>query len=244
MALDNPRWGYTRIRGALDNLGLELGRNTIKRMLVEHGLEPAPERGKRMTWKTFLKFHWGQIAAHWGQIAAADFFTVEVLTLVGLVRYHVLFVMDLKTRRVEIAGIGHNPGAARNLVDVFDGFLKDHRYFIVDRDPLFTKELRGILKVHGVKTVRLPARSPNLNAYAERFVLTNKSECLNHIVPLGERHLRRAVSQFVEHYHVERNHQGLDNELIVPSAEPVNENAPVECRERLGGLLKHYHRAA
>ena len=177
-------------------------------------------------------------------------FTVEVLTLVGLVRYHVLFVIDLKTRRVEILGIVHNPGgvwmaqAARNLVDDVDGFLKDYRYFIVDRDTLFTNEFRDILKGSRVKTLRLPARSPNLNAYAERFVLTIKSECLNHIVPLGVRHLRRVVGQFVEHYHAERNHQGLGNELIVPSAKPVNENAPIQCSERLGGLLKHYHRAA
>ena len=84
----------------------------------------------------------------------------------------------------------------------------------------------------------------SLNAYAERFVLSIKSECLNHIVPLGERHLRRAVREFVEHYEHERNHQGLDNELIVPMAEPANENEPIECRERLGGLLKFYKRVA
>jgi transposase InsO family protein len=243
MAVENVRWGYTRIRGALHNLGVELGRNTIKRILLEHGIERAPERGKRMPWKTFLR-------AHWGEIAAADFFTVEVLTLVGLVRYHVLFVIDLETRRVQIAGIVHNPGdawmaqAARNLVDVFAGFLKDHRYIILDRDPLYTKQFRSILASSGVKTVRLPARSPDLNSYAERFVLSIKSECLNHIVPLGVRHLRRAVAQFVEHYHFERNHQGLDNNLIVPQAQPVNDNAPIVCRERLGGLLKHYVRAA
>ena len=88
------------------------------------------------------------------------------------------------------------------------------------------------------------ARSPNLNAYAERFVLTIKSECLDRIVPLGERHLRRAVGQFVEHYHLERNHQGLDNALIVQSNPPANQNAPIQCSERLGGLLKHYYRAA
>jgi putative transposase len=173
-----------------------------------------------------------------------------VLTLVGLVRYHVLFVIDLETRRVDIVGVVHNPGgrwmaqAARNLVDAYDGFLKGYCYFIVDRDPLFTKEFRDILKDSGVKTLRLPARNPDLNSYAERFVLTIESECLNHVVPLGERHLRRAVSQFVEHYHLERNHQGLDNELIVRTAEPANENAPIECRERLGGLLRFYRRAA
>jgi putative transposase len=243
MARSNPTWGYTRIRGALRNVGHVVGRNTIKRILQDHGIEPAPERSKRMPWKTFLK-------AHLGEIAAADFFTVEVLTLVGLVRYHVLFVIDIESRRVAIAGIVHNPHGdwmkqiARNLTDGFDGFLNGYRYFIVDRDPLFTKEFRGILKDSGVKTLRLPARSPNLNAYAECFVLTIKSECLHHIVPLGERHLRRAVSQFVEHYHLERNHQGLDNELITPMLEPANENAPIVCRDRLGGLMKHYSRAA
>ena len=96
----------------------------------------------------------------------------------------------------------------------------------------------------GVTSVRLPPRSPNLNAFAERFVLSIKSECLNRIVPLGERHLRRAVTEFAEHYHFERNHQGLDNELVVPCSAPVNENASVECRERLGGILKYYYRPA
>jgi putative transposase len=172
-----------------------------------------------------------------------------VLTLIGLVRYHVLFVIDLESRRVDIVGVVHSPGrrwmaqAAGNLVDAYDGFLRHHRYFIVDRDPLFTKEFRDILQDSGVKTLRLPARSHDLNSYAERFVLTIKSECLNHIVPLGERHLRRAVSQFVEHYHLERNHQGPD-ELIVRTAEPANDSAPIARGERLGGLLKHESRAA
>ena len=244
IANENPRWGYTRIRGALDNLGIELGRNTIKRILLESGIEPAPERGKHMPWKTFLK-------AHWGHVAAADFFTVEVLSLVGLVRYHVFFVIDLRTRRVEIAGMVCDPAGkwmaqvARNLVDACDGFLKDHSHLILDRDPLFTAHFRDILSDRGVKAVRLPARSPNLNAYAERFVKTIKSECLNRIVPLSERHLRQSISEFTLHYHLERNHQGLGNELIVPQApHPANENAPILCSERLGGLLNYYHRAA
>jgi putative transposase len=242
-ARENPTWGYTRLRGALQNLGHHIGRNTIKRILAEHGLEPAPERGKRMPWKTFLK-------AHFGEMAAIDFFTVEVLTLLGLVRYHVLFVIDLASRRVEIAGIVHQPHGtwmnqvARNLTDPEDGALRSHRYLIHDRDPLFTDQFRATLRGAGVKSVPLPARSPNLNAYAERFVLSIKSECLSKIVPLGERHLRRAVAEFVEHYHCERNHQGLDNQLITPAPSPANEDAAVQCRERLGGILKHYHRGA
>lgn len=184
-----------------------------------------------------------------GSHCAADFFTVEVLSLTGLVRYHVLFVIDLKSRRVEIVGLVRDPAGkrmaqvARNLVDCFDGFLKDNSHIILDRAPLFTAHFRGILKDRGVKAVRLPARSPNLNAYAERFVKTIKSECLNRIVPLSERHLRRVISEFALHYHLERNHQGLGNQLIVPLAQPANENARIECSERLGGLLKHYFRA-
>jgi len=152
MADDNPRWGYTRIRGALGNLGYEVGRTTIKRVSSEHGIEPAPERGKRTPWGTFLK-------AHRGAIAAMDFLTVEAVTLTGLVRYFVLIVFDLETRRVEIAGIVHQPQGrwmaqvARNLTDVASGFLRDGYYVIHDRDPLYTAEFRSILEAAGVTPV-------------------------------------------------------------------------------------------
>ena len=243
MACQNPTWGYTRIRGALYNLGHEIGRNTIKRILLENGLDPAPLRGKAMSWKTFLK-------AHWGAIAATDFFSVEVLTRVGLVRYFVLFVIDLQTRRIEIAGIVQQPDGewmkqiARNLTDADSGFLNGTRYLIHDRDPLFTEGFRKLLKPSGVKTVKLPARSPDLNAYAERFVLSVKSECLTKIIPLGERHLRRAVTDYTEHYHQERNHQGLDNELIEKLIDGPDMDGTVDCRERLGGILNYYYRRA
>jgi transposase InsO family protein len=246
-AAENPSWGYTRIRGALSNLGHELGRNTLKRILVEQGLDPAPKRGKTMPWKTFLK-------AHRGVIAATDFFTVEVLTLGGLVRYVVWFVIDLESRRVHIAGLIRHPHdawiqqVARNLTDSVDGFLRGKRYLIHDRDPLFTDVFRRVLCAAGIECLKLPARSPNLNAIAERFVLSIKSECLDKLVPLGERHLRIAISEFVEHYHLERNHQGLDNRLLTAVAAPANENAgpaaPVARRERLGGILSYYHRPA
>ena len=196
-----------------------------------------------MSWATFLK-------AHWGAIAATDFFSVEVLTRTSLVRYFVLFIIDLQTRRVEIAGIAQQPDGewmkqiARNLTDADGGFLNGARYLIHDRDPLFTEAFRELLKSSGVKTVKLPARSPDLNAYAERFVRSIKSECLAQIAPLGERNLRNAVKEYTEHYHFERNHQGLDNQLIEkPSDEPNMDNA-VGCQERLGGLLKYYYRRA
>jgi len=131
---------------------------------------------------------------------------------------------------------------ARNLIDPIDGAMGGMRYLIHDRDPLFTGEFDALLRASGVKCLKLPARSPDLNAYAERFVLSIKAECLWKIIPLGERHLRRAVAEFVAHYHVERNHQGLDNRLIIGPAEPANSNGPVQRRERLGGVLNFYHR--
>ena len=191
-----------------------------------------------MPWKTFL-------AAHWDGLAAADFFTVEVLTIRGLVRYVVFFVMKLKTRTVEIAGITSQPREAwmtqlaRNLTDTRDGFLRGVHYVILDRDPLYTAAFRRLLRESGVTPLILPAWSPNLNAFAERFVGFAKSECLARIVPLGEGHLRTAVRAFVSHYHEERPHQGLGNELIAPKTPLVGTGA-VRCRERLGGVLKCY----
>jgi transposase InsO family protein len=242
MAKENPTWGYTRIRGGLKALGQDIARNTIKAILKDHGIEPAPQRGASMPWKTFL-------AAHWDGLAAADFFTVEVLTLRGLVRYVVLFVMKLKTRTVEIAGITSQPDEtwmmqiARNLTAAGDGFLRGTRHIILDRDPLYTAAFRRLLRDSGVTPVVLPPWSPNLNAFAERFVESAKSECLDRMVLLGEGHLQAAVREFVHHYHAERPHQGLGNELIAPPTTVIG-TGPVKCRERLSGLLKFYYREA
>ncbi len=241
MARDNPRWGYTRIRGALFNLGHEIARNTIKRILLDNGFDPIRRKG--MSWETFLR-------AHWGAIAATDFFSVEVITRSGLIRYFVLFVIDLKTRRIEIAGILRRPDGAwmnqiaRNLTDCDDGFLNGTRYLIHDRDPLFTASFRGVLESSGVEAIKLPARSPNLNAHAERFVRSVKSECLAQIIPLGERHLRHAVKEYTEHYHFGRNHQGIGNELIDDQRSTTSMSGEVERCERLGGVLNYYRRAA
>jgi len=166
-------------------------------------------------------------------IAATDFFSVEVLKRSGLVRYFVLFVIDLKSRGVDIAGILPRLNGewmsqiARNLTDCEAGFLKEARYLIHDRDPLFTTSFREILKFSGIETLKLPARSPNLNAYAERFVRSIKSECLAQIIPLGEQHLRHAVKEYMEHYHVEWSHQGLDNRLIEKPQVAVDMNSDV-----------------
>jgi transposase InsO family protein len=222
------------------NLGHRVSRSTVRRILKEHGLGPAPQR--HTPWSTFLR-------AHWGAIAAADFFTVEAWTGRGLTRFHALFVIDLETRRVRIAGITENPTGewvtrvTRSLVGGFDGLLLKHRHLIHDRDPLFGGQFQALLRSAGIESVRTRPRSPNLNTYAERFVRSIKEECLSKIVPIGERHLRLAIEEYAAHYHLERNHQGLGNRLIdgVAESEPVHR---VECRERLGGLLRSYHRAA
>lgn len=186
--------------------------------------------------------------SHFGAIAATDFFSVAVLTRAGLVRYLVLFVIDLETRRVQIANISAQrcgqllEQVSRNMTDPFDGFLRKHRYLIHDRDPLFTKNFATILRDAGVKVVKLPPRSPNLNAFAERFVGSIRRECLDYVIPLGEAHLRLVVREFVEHYNQERHHQGLNNRLIDPEPMPVNDNGSIQCRQRLGGLLNFYHR--
>ena len=243
MATENRDWGYTRIRGALANLGHRVARGTIANILQQHGIEPAPERLKKSTWREFLQ-------AHWEVLAAADFFTVEVWTRSGLVRFVVLFVIELSTRRVEIAGITTRPDGvwmtqvARNLTDGVDGFLVGKKHLIHDRDPLFTQEFRETLEATGVGVVRLPARSPNLNAYAERFVRSIKESCLDRMILFGEPSLRRATREFLAHYHRERNHQGIDNQLIFPDKSAAKSSAPIECRQRLGGMLKYYHRQA
>jgi transposase InsO family protein len=126
--------------------------------------------------------------------------------------------------------------------DAQDGFLGGVRHLILDRDPLYTAAFRAMLGDCSVSCLRLPARSPNLNAYAERFVLSIKSECLDRVIPLNEAHLRRCVREYVSHYHEERPHQGLSNRYIRPVVDEPGSEAPVQRRERLGGILNHYHR--
>jgi len=232
IATENRDWGDTRIQGALANLGHHVGRGTIATILRQHGIEPAPERLKRTTWPEFLY-------AHWDVLAAADFFSVEVWTATGLTRYPVLFVIELATRRIQMAGIASERDSAwvsqcsRQLTDAVDGFLAGKRFLLHDRDPLFSDAFRETLAATGVEPVRLPARSPNLNAFAERFVRTIKESCLNRMILFGEGSLRRAVREFVGHDHFERNYQGLGNVLIFPAAVQPQRDDRVVCHERL-----------
>ena len=243
MAVEHPQWGDTRIRGALSNLGHEIARTQVKQILHDHGIDPAPERSRRMPWKTFLQ-------APWEGRTACDLVTVEVLTLAGLQRCLVFFVIALQSRRVPIAGIHPQPYGtwmeqrARNVTDPVEGCLRRARYLIHDRDPLSTRGIGEILEGGGVQPIRLPPKSPNLNAYAERFVRSIQEECLSRVVPLGEGHVRLLVGEDVDHDHRERNHQGLDNQLLPRPPPPVSLAADVQRRERLGGWFNFYHREA
>ena len=241
-ATENRDWGYDRIAGALANLGHALSDQTVGNILKRHGIPPAPERKRTTTWKDFIR-------AHREVLAATDFFTTEVWTMSGLVTYYVVFVMHVATRRVHIAGLTPFPNErwmtqiARNLTMADVGFLVDHRYLIHDRDGKYCPAFDSTLTDGGVTPVQLPPRSPNLNAYAERWVRSVKDECLSKLILFGEPALRTALRAYTEHFHGDRNHQGKDNLLLFPREE-IGRTGPVRCRDRLGGLLKFYHRAA
>jgi len=239
MAEENPSWGYARIQGALKHLDRRVARSTIAKVLKEHGIHSSPDRP--MSWRTFVRSH-----AH--LIVAADFFTTEVWTARGLVTYFTLFVIEVATRRVYIAGTTTNPNSewmaqiARNLTDCEDGFLTGKRFLIIDRDAKFSPRFKSILDGYGVEILLTAYLAPNMNAYAERFVKSIKSECFDQMIFLGRESLVRAIKEYVVHYHTERAHQGIGNELISGVA-PQNAGK-IDVRERLGGLLKYYYRRA
>jgi putative transposase len=243
MGSENLDWGYDRIAGALVNLGYKISDQTVGNVLQRHGLPPAPERKRTTTWAAFIR-------THLALLAGTDFFTAEVLTLRGLVTYYLLFFIHLESRRVDIAGITVHPDEPwmkqifRNATMEDLGALRDCRYLLHDRDTKFTRSFRAILRSGRVESLALPARSPNLNAYAERWVRSVKEECLSKVILFGERSLRRALSDYVEHFHAERNHQGKGNILLFPRDTHRRREGPVRCRERLGGLLRYYHQKA
>src|SRR5882757_2729277 len=228
MARENRDWGYDRIAGALANLGYEISDQTVGNVLRRRGLPSAPERKRTTTWAAFIR-------THVALLAGTDFFTAEVLTLRGLVTYYVLFFIHLESRRVDIAGISVHPDEAwmkqiaRNATMDDCGALRDCRYLLHDRDTKFTRSFRAIIVSGRVEPLAPPAR---------------KEECLSKVILFGERSLRRALSDYVDHFHAERNHQGKGNVLLFPRATDRHREGPVRCRERLGGLLRYYHQEA
>jgi putative transposase len=243
MAQQNGTWGYDRIAGALANLGHHVSDQTVGNVLRHHGIPTAPKRSQTTTWKDF-------ISAHMAVLAGSDFFTVEVLTWRGLATYYVLFFLNLETRRITLAGITRHPTEAwitqmaRNAVDDTSGALRNCRYLLHDRDAKFCAAFDHVLASEGIRCLKLPPRSPNLNAFAERWVRSVKQECLSRLILFGEHSLRRALTEFNKHYHSERNHQGKGNVLLFPAPAAAAYRRTVHCRERLGGLLRYYSRAA
>jgi transposase InsO family protein len=187
------------------------------------------------------------MSTRWDNIAATDFFTVEVLTPRGLVTNYILFVIDLASRTVKIAGITSHPNEAwmmqmaRNLTDAEEPFLRRTRFMIMDRDAKYSAAFRAALTRERIEPIRLPPRSPNLNAYAERFVRSVKTECTGRMIFFSSSSLERALTHYVAHYH---NHQGLQNRLLKCSDAPINLHGRIERRKRLGGMLSFYYREA
>ncbi len=244
MAKENRSWGYDRIAGALAHLGYEVSDQTVGNILKRRGLPTAPERKKTTTWREFIR-------SHMDVLVAADFFTTEVWTLGGLVTYYVLFFIQLDTREVPIAGLTPHPTepwmmqVVRNLTMEEWGFLKSGAYLIHDRDTKFCAAYKQILDDAGVKRLPLPHRSPNLHAFAERFVRAVKEEALSRFIFFGENSLRHVLKEYLAHYHTERPHQGKGNVILFPSTRPAERNeGQIQCRERLGGLLKFYEKQA
>ena len=238
---ENPRWGYQKITDQIVYLGYKISKSTVKNILIENGFNPEPDLTVRSTWHEF-------ICSHWDVLTACDFFTIELLVGRKLVRCTVFFVIDIASRKVFFAPIKLQPDGeymkqvARILTD-YGGFLKGKRYLIHDRDPLYnTAGFYDILKASGTKPVKLPSRSPDLNCYAERFVKSVKFECLNYLILSSVEQLQYTLEQYSEYYHHERIHQSLDR--IIEPKHKTDDTSAIVCVERLGGLLKSYHRLA
>ncbi len=264
LALENPNDGYETLVGRLKILGFESNAETIQNVLKRNGIPPAPDRKKQLTWKEFLKIHWESLVA-------TDFFTWEVLTPFGLVTYYILFFIRLKTREVHISGITTNPNEnwmrqmARNLTDPYTGFLTSPAsksnnipsgkaipaeskgmslMLLHDRDAKYTAHFCRLLNEVGVETIKLPPESPNLNAYAERFVKTVKEQCLSRLIITSENQLSNSIKAFVEYYHHEQSHQGTGNVIPFPRPEDNvgSSEGKIAQRSRLGNLLNSYFR--
>jgi putative transposase len=239
LARENPRWGYQRIAGELNKLGLAVSPSTVRRLLARAALGPAPRRSGP-SWREFLR-------AQAATIVACDFFCVETALLR---RYYVLFFIELQTRRVQLAGITANPNGcwvtqqARNLS--ISGALDDARFLIRDRDTKFVAGFDEVFRTDGVNVVQTPFRAPQANAHAERFVRTARTECLDWLLILGPRHLDRVLRIYADHYNTERPHRALGRHppLANPPPAPPTPQATLERRDQLGGLLHEYHLAA
>jgi transposase InsO family protein len=239
MAKENPLWGYRLIQGELLKLGIEISASSIRRVIAPKR-RPGP---KRDTWSQFMR---NQAAS----IVACDLFTVESIRMKTL---HVLFFIDLHSRRVMIGGVTGEATdlrwctqIARNLSEARESRSTPLRFLVHDRDKRFGAMFDEVFKAEGVAIIRTPWRAPRANAYTERFVRTVRTECVDWIFILNERHLESVLKTYVNHYNQERPHRGLD--LRIPAGGPpvrqLDANGSIARRARLGGLIHEYHRKA
>jgi transposase InsO family protein len=230
LAHENRSWGYDRIAGALKHLGYTISDQTVGNILKRHSILPAPARKKTTTWNEFIR-------TPLDVLVATDFFTTEVWTACGLVTYYVLFFIHLASRKVHITGITSQPDQswmmqiARNVTMADWGFLQPGQYLIHDRDGKFCPAFQHIIDAAGVTRVVLPPQSPNLNAYAERWVRSVKEEALSRLLLCGERALWHVLTEYVTHFHQERPHQGKGNAVLMPPpAQAAVRAGPMQCR--------------
>jgi hypothetical protein len=240
MARENSGWGYDRIAGALANLGHHVSDQTVGNILRRYCITPAPKRRHQMSWADFIH-------SHMAVLAAIDFFTAEVLTWHGLATYYVLFFLHLETRRVTLAGITQHPTEewmlqmARRAVDAIDAPCFRSVLFCTIATASSARAFKTLCGRPVFNLSDCQPAVPILNAFAERWRRSIKSECLSKLILFGQASLRRAVTHFIEHYHLERPHQGKGNQLLFPSpVSPPAHAGRVQCHERLGGLLKFY----
>jgi putative transposase len=244
LAHENPRWGYQRITGELNGLGLSVSATTVRKILRQAGLGPAGERAG-LSWRAFLR-------AQAASMLAVDFFTVETISLQ---RLYVLFFIELGSRRVHVAGCTANPtGAwatqqARQFAWTLHERRPPFRFLIRDRDSKFTRDFDAVFASEGIEIVKTPVRAPQANATAERFVRTVRVECLDWLLIMNRRHLERVLHVFIDHYNTHRPHRSLNlapPELSEQKARAVRPPPPatVGRRDRLGGLIREYNIAA
>ena len=241
LARENPRWGYLRIVGECGKLGVAVSATTVRNVLRRHRLRPAP-RTSGPSWSQFLR---AQAAGS----LACDFFHVGT---VALRRLYVLFFIDLERRKVFLAGVTAHPVGtwvsqqARNMAATLEDQGRAVRFLIRDRDTKFVGPFDEVMRSIGARVTRAPVRSPRANAFAERFVRTARTECLDWVLIRGERHLNRALREFVQHYNHERPHRGIELEtpFAYPTVRRFTDLRRVERTDRLGGLLHEYRVAA
>jgi len=238
LADENPHWGYKRIVGELKGLGIPVSATSVRKVLLEAGLQPAPQR-KHSSWRAFLR-------AQASSMLGCDFLTVETAFLQ---RIYVLFFISLATRRIEYVACASTPDGgwvaqqARNLIMRF-GDEQPFRFLVHDRDTKFSHGFDEVFRSEGIRVIHTPVQAPNANAYAERWVRTLRADCLDRILILGRRHLEHVLGVYRSHYNEHRPHRALH--LLPPNGgdpKPLNATAHLRRRDLLGGLIHEYDAA-